>query len=172
MCQSFHSNTEEQQHQHGNLSVPPPLECQRRPRPALWPHRHKAPADSTVSGFKREQGMTKEAPANKQGCRCCGKCVHEPHRCSGAGGDIPSRNPPSFPTYPSVLEMWGGCCHSLRAQHTLGLHLSRFSTWSTSSSPAPLAQSASLALPSQIQASCAPAVPEDAVRGWLVVGAS
>lgn len=165
MCQSFHSNTEEQQHQQGNLSVPPALGSQRRSRPAVWPHRHKAPADSTISGFKREQGMTNEAPANKQGCMRCGKCVHEPHRCPGAGGDIPSRNLPSFPTYPSVPETWGGCCHSLRAHHTLrralGFHLS------TSSTPAPLAQSASIALPSQIQPSCAAAVPEDAVRGWL-----
>lgn len=108
MCQSFHSNTEEQQHQHENLSVPPPLESQRRSRPAMWTHTHTAPADSTIRGFKREQRMSNEAPDNKQDCSCHGKCVQKPCWCPGAGGDIPSRNLPLFPTYPSVLETWRG----------------------------------------------------------------
>lgn len=89
--------------------------------------------------------------------------MHEPHRCPGAGGDRPSRSLPWFPTYASVLETWGGCCHSLGAHHTLGralgLHLS------TSPTPGPPAQSALLALPSRTQTSCARGCSEGLADG-------
>lgn len=114
MCQSFHSNTGEQQQQHGNLRVPPHLESQRRSRPALCTHRHEAPTDCTITGFKGEQGMTNEAPGSKQGCRCCGKCVHEPHRCPGAGGTDPAGICPGSPHIPgcwrhrgAAATVWG-----------------------------------------------------------------